>query len=170
MKIFGPKEKKGCTILLNKSKKYDVKYLQILSFGVIRRLLDCFGNGDGWINFFKDVSNKDSENKKPFSCHFCSKGFVTEKNLKVHIEKFHRIVIKNSCDKCEFNAETEIILKEHIKEKHSAKMKTKDDSLENDIPILSAESKERNKRNREKSNSDSLLSSPPSKRTQEDNR
>ena len=35
MKIFGPKEKKGCTILLNKSKKYDVKYLNILTFGAV---------------------------------------------------------------------------------------------------------------------------------------
>ena len=55
MKTFGPKEKKGCTIFLNKSKKYELKYLEILAFGVVKRLLDCFGDGDGWINIFKEV-------------------------------------------------------------------------------------------------------------------
>ena len=123
MKIFGPKEKKGCTILLNKSKKYDIKFLEILAFGVIKRLLDCFENGDGWINFFNDVSSKDTENKRPFSCHFCNKGFVNEKNLRVHIERFHRIVVKNPCEKCEFEAESEITLKDHVKQKHGDKSK-----------------------------------------------
>ena len=166
MKIFGPKEKKGCTILLNKSKKYDVKYLEILAFGVIKRLLDCFGGGDGWINIFKDGSSKATDNKKPFSCHFCNKGFVMEKNLKVHIEKFHRIVIKHSCEKCEFDSESEIKLKEHIEKKHSDKLAVNINFI--DTVNARIEIKDNNKRNREHSTSDSLLSSPPGKRAQEE--
>ena len=42
LKIYGPNSKKECTIMINKSKKHDVKYVKILSLEVIKPLLDSF--------------------------------------------------------------------------------------------------------------------------------
>ena len=32
LKIFGPSAKKGCTLMINKSKKFEVKFVEILTF------------------------------------------------------------------------------------------------------------------------------------------
>ena len=56
LKIFGPSAKKGCTLMINKSKKFEVKFVEILTFDVVKQLLDRFGStGDGWINVLKAV-------------------------------------------------------------------------------------------------------------------
>ena len=43
-----------------------------------------------------------------------------ENNLRVHIERFHRMVVKNPC---KFEAESENNLEEHVREKHGDKSK-----------------------------------------------
>ena len=36
LKIFGPTTKKGATLMTNKSKKYDVKFVEILTFDIVK--------------------------------------------------------------------------------------------------------------------------------------
>ena len=76
------------TVLINKSKKNDIKFVETLAIDVIKQLLDRFDSEDGWLNVIKVLQNDENQKKKPHFCHFCNKGFATEKNLKVHIELF----------------------------------------------------------------------------------
>ena len=48
--------------------------------------------------------------------------YKNDKNLRVHVERFHRILVKSPCEKCEFEAESETT-KEHVKEKNGDKSK-----------------------------------------------
>ena len=169
LKIFGPSAKKGCTLMINKSKKFDVKFVEILAFEVVKQLLDRFGTGDGWINLLKAVPKgpiKDSSNKKSHFCHFCNNGFCNLKNLKVHIEKYHQVVLNFTCDNCEFVSNNEADLKKHDAEKHTASPDSddhtdKEESMETDLPT--DDCKDTNKRERNKSVSNSP--SPPSKKS-----
>ena len=99
VKTFGPNGKKECTIMVNKSKKYDVKYVKILALDVIKLLLDKFISGEGWMNVLKKV-NTAVTNKKSHHCKHCNKGFCNEKNLKIHVDKFHSIQIQSKCEEC----------------------------------------------------------------------
>ena len=39
--------------MINKSKKHDVKFVEILAMEIIKPLLDQFENGEGWKNLLK---------------------------------------------------------------------------------------------------------------------
>ena len=100
--------------MVNKSKKHEEKFVEILALDVIKKLIDMFSSEDGWINLFRSVpkvNNKDGLNKKTHFCHFCSNGFCNITNLKSHIEKFHQIVIGHSCEVCGFKSDKETELK-----------------------------------------------------------
>ena len=45
LKLFGPNGKKEHTIMINKSKKHDVKFVEILAMEIMKPLLDKFENG-----------------------------------------------------------------------------------------------------------------------------
>ena len=49
LKIFGPNTKKGCTLMVNKSKKHEVKFVEMLALDVIKKLIDMFSSDDGLI-------------------------------------------------------------------------------------------------------------------------
>ena len=125
LKIFGPSPKKGATLMTNKSKRHDIKFVEILTFDIVKQLLDRFGSGpgDGWIGVLKVVPKivKKDDQKKSHYCHFCNNGFCNVKNLKVHIQKYHQVILNFNCEKCEFITTMDEDLKKHVKEKHSDK-------------------------------------------------
>ena len=94
--------------MTNKSKSYDTKFVDILTFDIVKQLLDRFGSGsgDGWIGLLKIVPKvvKKDDQKKSHYCHFCYNGFCNVKNLKVHIEKYHKVMLNFNCEKCEFTS------------------------------------------------------------------
>ena len=48
-KIFGPNQRKVCTVTVNKSKKFENEFVTILAVDVIKQLIDRFQPGDGWM-------------------------------------------------------------------------------------------------------------------------
>ena len=83
LKVFGPNTRKECTLMIDKAKKHEAKFVKMLAEVVIRPMLDAFISGEGWSNLFvKNCS-------KGFNCKICDKGFVSQKNLSNHIEKYH---------------------------------------------------------------------------------
>ena len=42
LKVFGPNSRKECTLMINKSKKHEAKFIKILAVCIIKRLLDSF--------------------------------------------------------------------------------------------------------------------------------
>ena len=182
LKVFGPTKKKGATLMINKSKKYEVKFVEILAIDVVKQLLDRFDCGNGWLNTIQVIPNNEQ--------HFCNKGFATEKNVKTHIEKFHKVDGGYLCDLYDFESEKEEDLNRHVKDKHVSGMTevimnaeveitdqpSKDvkegdgneESMEVDSKDADEEEQLGNKRNRNKSVSDSPGSSPPSKKAQEE--
>ena len=66
LKIYGPNPKKGCTVMVCKSREHENKFVSILSQDVIKHLLDTFEETDEW------KSLKFSTFKKP-SCSICKK-------------------------------------------------------------------------------------------------
>ena len=44
LKLFGPNGKKEHTIMINKSKKHDIKFVEMLAMEIIKPLLDKFEN------------------------------------------------------------------------------------------------------------------------------
>ena len=53
LKIYGPNPKKGCTVMIMKSKEHDAKFVGILASGIIKQLFDRYTSTDGWKNIFK---------------------------------------------------------------------------------------------------------------------
>ena len=74
--------------MISKSKKHDLKFVKILAIEIIKPLLDNFISGEGWVDLLVTLSAKTAG--KPFQCKLCRKGFVSEKTLNNHNEKFHR--------------------------------------------------------------------------------
>ena len=77
LKIFGPNPKKGATLMTNKSKRYDIKFVDILTFDIVKQIIDRYGHGEGWIELLKvkpKVTKKD-DSKKSHYCHFCNNSF-----------------------------------------------------------------------------------------------
>ena len=71
--------------MINKSKKHDVKFAEILAFDVIKQLLDRFGTEEGWNCLVNVSTKKTTQNNKTHFCNIFNNGFCNEKNLKVHI-------------------------------------------------------------------------------------
>ena len=113
LKIYGPNPKKGCTIMICKSREHKNKFVSMLSNDVIKYLLDTFESTDGWKTVLKF-----STFKKP-SCLTCKKSFCSEKNLNTHIKKFHTNNTIFKCDVCDITYETENSLKEHNEKNHT---------------------------------------------------
>ena len=47
LKIYGPSTKKECSVVVNKAKKCEAKYVSLLALDVIKQLLDRFVSGEG---------------------------------------------------------------------------------------------------------------------------
>ena len=106
--------------MVNKAKNHDTKFLDILTFDIVKQLIDRYGHGEGWIELLKvkpKVAKKD-DSKKSHYCHFCNNGFCNIKNLKVHIEKYHQISVNYSCERCEFNSVIKEEFEKHIEKSH----------------------------------------------------
>ena len=122
LKFYGPNAKTGeCTLMINKSKRYDVKFVKILAEDVIKKMLDTFISGEGWNKIFKKSTIGSSEEKKQFICPSCNKVFKSAKNLSIHTEKFHTKNNK-SCTNCGYQTSDQKSLVEHKKE-HASKNK-----------------------------------------------
>ena len=145
LKIFGPNGKKEHTIMINKSKKHDVKFVELLAIDVIKPLLGRFGSGEGWKCSVKTDPNH--------ICHICKKGLYTDKNLKNHLEKIHSFSEAFICKVCAFKTESEIDFKNH-ENNHAKKI---DDTGVDMMDIDSRNEKDGNKRNRNNSTQYLLL-------------
>ena len=53
LKIYGPTPKKGCTVMITKSKEHDAKFVGILATDIIKQLFDKYTSTDGWKNIFE---------------------------------------------------------------------------------------------------------------------
>ena len=107
--------------MMNKAKKNDTKFVDILTFDIVKQLIDRYGHGDGWIELLKvnpKVAKKD-DSKKSHYCHFCNNGFCNIKNLKIHIEKYHQVSVSYRCERCDFSSVTEEELKKHMEKSHT---------------------------------------------------
>ena len=110
LKFFGPNSKKDCTVMITKNKKHEAKFVKIIAMDVIKPLLEKFISGEGWVNL---VKTSDKPVEKPFVCDVCRKGFVSERTLENHVEKFHG---KNfSCNGCDKRFNEDMQLKLHMK-------------------------------------------------------
>ena len=116
LKIFGPNSRKECTLMINKSKKHDAKFVKILAVHIIKRLVDNFISGQSWNDFFEKKGLQAF--KKPKSCESCGKGFLNDMTLNRHIKQYH-IENKICCDLCEDKFYTERSLDKHIKGHHT---------------------------------------------------
>ena len=131
LKFYGPNSKTGeSTLMINKSKRYDVKFVKILAIDVIKKMIDTFISGEGW-NF---ISKKTTQTKKKqFNCPTCKKIFKSEKNLNIHKEKYH-IQNRYSCDNCGYEATDCTTLNVHmqdhtVREKQARKNNCKEKEL-----------------------------------------
>ena len=113
LKFYGPNTKTGeCTLMINKSKRHDVKFVKILAEEVIKKMVDTFISREGWNSIFKEPTQLD---KKQFNCHTCKKIFISEKNLNAHKEKYHT-KDRYLCDNCGYKAADQKTLNEHMKD------------------------------------------------------
>ena len=85
LKVYGPNPKKGCTLMVTKSKKNDIKFVKILATEVIKPLIDAFISGKGWNKLLENLETKKKDNK--LSCKLCEKKFLTEATLSTNISK-----------------------------------------------------------------------------------
>ena len=90
---------------------------------------------------------------------------MSEKNLKNHITKFHKIDINYTCDKCDFSANRITELDLHEKTVHvRISEKPNDDRMDMDCDESDKKLSDGNKRKTSANNSP--VSSPPPKRVQ----
>ena len=108
LKIFGPNIRKECTVMINKVKKQDVKFAEMLAADVIKNLID---NED--IIHSKDKNDQDFNDKNLSICNACNKVFSFENDFKVYMESLHRVVSKFSCTKCSYKSGIENDLATH---------------------------------------------------------
>ena len=142
LKFYGPNSKTGeCTIMINKSKRHDVKFVKILAEEVIKYLVDTFISGEGWGSIFRKINVQDI---KQFSCIQCKKVFTSEKNLNTHKEKYHKKETY-SCDPCGYKAKDQADLNDHI-ENHTVRESNRCDiRINDDISVLHRMSKHTSK-------------------------
>ena len=100
--LFGPNKRNVATVMINKWKKNDIKFVETLAIDVIKQLLDRFDSEDGWLKVIKVIQNIENQKKKQHFCHVCNNGFATEKDVKVHIEKFQQLEVNYSCEVCDY--------------------------------------------------------------------
>ena len=137
LKVFGPNSRKECTLMINKSKKHEAKFVKILAVCIIKRLLDSFISGQSWNNFFKKKGSMAF--KKPKSCESCSKGFLNDMTLNRHIKQYH-VENKVCCDMCEEKFYTERSLNKHKKGHHT--MNTSNSKLHEKEVVVKSKFKE----------------------------
>ena len=117
LKFYGPNSKTGeCTLMISKSKRYNVKFVRILAVEVIKKMVDTFISGEGWNSIFKKTTQND---RKQFNCNTCKKTFINEKNVSDHKEKYHTKA-KILCENCGYEATDQKTLNEHMKD-HTVK-------------------------------------------------
>ena len=86
LRFFGPNKKKEYTLVINKLKKFDEKFVKIVTMELAIPIIDdCIS-----------VMADDDVNQS-FLCNECGKRLASEKTLKVHIEKLHLKVAKADC-------------------------------------------------------------------------
>ena len=107
LKVYGPTPKKGATVMVSKSKEYEVKFVERLALNVLKQMVDRYVETDSWKKIFEKVV-----------CNMCKKAFCNEKNLKTHIEKYHEIIQTVKCSICDFTSNYRNELDKHIKESH----------------------------------------------------
>ena len=98
------------------------------------------------------------------TCDNCEFTSNNDSNLKKHEEKYHQVVINLTCDNCDFTSKNESDLKRHEEAKHKRTTDSHEEiTMETDDPI--EENNDNNKRERNNSVSNSPLSSPPNKKS-----
>ena len=82
-------KKKHISLVVNRSKESEVKFLDILANDVVKVLLDNFISGEGWAKVLNNTQREKETNGR-FMCIYCTQIFVSSKNLQTHKKKFHQ--------------------------------------------------------------------------------
>ena len=86
IKFFGPNKKKEYTVVVNKLKKFEEKFVKIVTMDVVIPIIDSIllsiKNGDS------EQSLK-SDQQESNICKTCGKRFANERTLKIHSERMH---------------------------------------------------------------------------------
>ena len=78
MKIYGLSTKKGFSVIINKSKKYEARFVKVFAEDVIKLLIDTFISGEGWKGVLKEETRQKG-GQKMCKCDSCGKSFKLEK-------------------------------------------------------------------------------------------
>ena len=87
LKLYGPNKKsKEYTIMVNKHRDSDIKFVTVLADKIVKPLINRFTEGQ------EEISEKEIllEEDKKFRCEICEKAFETAQGLKGHVTKMHR--------------------------------------------------------------------------------
>ena len=120
VKFYGPNKKRGCTVMVTKTKDHAVQFAFSLAQEVVKPLLDSFISGQGWTDLFKVPLSKTMQKApgKTQICDKCDKRFASDKTLAIHVNSFHKNEMKHACELCAFKANNESDLTSHKDEEH----------------------------------------------------
>ena len=124
VKFYGPNKKKGCTIIVNKTKNHDVKFALSLANEVVKPLLDSFISGESWKSLFKVPLSKTMQKAlgKTRICDSCEKSFASDKTLAIHMNRYHGGVKHFKCEICDLKFDSLSNLENHKKSEHEEQM------------------------------------------------
>ena len=114
IKIFGPNNKNECTLMINKSKKQEIKFVKIVADEVVMIMLNSFIAGQDFSKIFKENTQK--KIFQNVSCKSCSFRTSTTNKLKEHIDKHHKEKSR-SCKKSDDISKTKFNLEKHTNSK-----------------------------------------------------
>ena len=98
--IWGPNKNGNSTVMVKKIKEYEDRFVKIIATEIVQPILDCFIAGEGSENLFKKTTEKTIGNLKDDNfCDMCDKYFVSEKNLQVHVTRFHTLNAESNSKK-----------------------------------------------------------------------
>ena len=91
LKLYGPNKEKDYTVMVNKRKNSEHKYVILLAEKIVKPLMKKYLSIDG--SGKEENPDKPSEEgspKNPFQCSYCEKVFKSNPGLKSHVTRMHK--------------------------------------------------------------------------------
>ena len=123
VKIYGANKAGYATIMITKTKEYDLLHVKSLAFRIVKYLLDGMIDGvikEKDLNNFKDSKNKHEDDEASDSnlfCYICRQNYKTKNGKIIHMEKIHGIMIV-CCDHCGKDFVSEDEFNVHMQKDH----------------------------------------------------